>query len=130
MVPALGLGTSTVTLSVSSSTIGSSANYAEVLENPDTISKNVLARGLDSGTAFNILSIDIADVDVGDNIGARLQTDQAEADKRIAQAAAEGGGSAGLHAPSSNTASAGSKIPEARLFISFTPFRGSVRFDH
>ena len=72
------------------STIGSSSNYAEVLENPDTISKNVLARGLDSGTAFNILSIDIADVDVGTNIGATLMTEQAEADKQVAQARAEG----------------------------------------
>jgi uncharacterized protein YqfA (UPF0365 family) len=72
------------------STIGSSTNYAEVLENPDTISKNVLARGLDSGTAFNILSIDIADIDVGTNIGAKLMTEQAEADKQVAQARAEG----------------------------------------
>ncbi|MEM8606386.1 MAG: flotillin-like protein FloA [Myxococcota bacterium] len=72
------------------STIGSSENYAEVLENPDSISKNVLARGLDSGTAFNILSIDIADVDVGTNIGAKLMTEQAEADKQVAQARAEG----------------------------------------
>lgn len=70
-------------------TIGSSATYKDVLENPDRISKNVLARGLDAGTAFEILSIDIADVDVGDNIGARLQADQAEADKRVAQARAE-----------------------------------------
>jgi uncharacterized protein YqfA (UPF0365 family) len=60
-----------------------------VLENPDNISKTVLAKGLDAGTAFEILSIDIADVDVGKNIGAELQTDQAEADKRIAQAKAE-----------------------------------------
>jgi uncharacterized protein YqfA (UPF0365 family) len=60
-----------------------------VLENPDLISKTVLAKGLDAGTAFEILSIDIADVDVGKNIGAELQTDQAEADKRIAQAKAE-----------------------------------------
>jgi uncharacterized protein YqfA (UPF0365 family) len=60
-----------------------------VLENPDAISKTVLAKGLDAGTAFEILSIDIADVDVGKNIGAELQTDQAEADKRIAQARAE-----------------------------------------
>jgi uncharacterized protein YqfA (UPF0365 family) len=60
-----------------------------VLENPDMISKRVLQKGLDSGTAFEILSIDIADVDVGDNIGARLQADQAEADKRVAQARAE-----------------------------------------
>jgi uncharacterized protein YqfA (UPF0365 family) len=72
------------------STIGSAATYAEVLENPDAISKNVLARGLDSGTAFNILSIDIADVDVGTNIGAKLMTEQAEADKQVAQARAEG----------------------------------------
>jgi uncharacterized protein YqfA (UPF0365 family) len=60
-----------------------------VLENPDRISKTVLAKGLDSGTAFEILSIDIADVDVGENIGAKLQTEQAEADKRVAQAKAE-----------------------------------------
>ena len=72
------------------STIGSAMTYAEVLENPDAISKNVLARGLDSGTAFNILSIDIADVDVGTNIGAKLMTEQAEADKQVAQARAEG----------------------------------------
>ncbi|MDX1438390.1 MAG: flotillin-like protein FloA [Rubricoccaceae bacterium] len=71
------------------STIGSSATHAEVLENPDNISKTVLAKGLDSGTAFEILSIDIADVDVGENIGAKLQTDQAEADLRVARAKAE-----------------------------------------
>jgi uncharacterized protein YqfA (UPF0365 family) len=71
------------------STLGSAASHAAVLENPDAISKTVLAKGLDSGTAFEILSIDIADVDVGKNIGAELQTDQAEADKRIAQAKAE-----------------------------------------
>jgi uncharacterized protein YqfA (UPF0365 family) len=71
------------------SSIGSSETHKEVLENPDLISKAVLAKGLDSGTAFEILSIDIADVDVGRNIGAQLQTDQAEADKRIAQAKAE-----------------------------------------
>jgi uncharacterized protein YqfA (UPF0365 family) len=71
------------------SSIGSSENHKIVLENPDTISKTVLNRGLDSGTAFEILSIDIADVDVGKNIGAILQTDQAEADKRVAQARAE-----------------------------------------
>ncbi|MBN2450773.1 MAG: flotillin-like protein FloA [Lentisphaeria bacterium] len=70
-------------------TIGSSMSYASVLENPDLISKRVLDKGLDSGTAFEILSIDIADVDVGDNIGARLQADQAEADMRVAQARAE-----------------------------------------
>jgi len=71
------------------STIGSSASHKAVLENPDGISKTVLAKGLDAGTAYEILSIDIADVDVGKNIGAELQTDQAEADKRIAQAKAE-----------------------------------------
>lgn len=71
------------------STIGSSETHKDVLENPDRISKGVLAKGLDAGTAFEILSIDIADVDIGDNIGARLQADQAEADKRVAQAAAE-----------------------------------------
>lgn len=70
-------------------TIGSSQSYKSVLENPDLISKRVLEKGLDSGTAFEILSIDIADVDIGDNIGARLQADQAEADKRVAQAKAE-----------------------------------------
>lgn len=71
------------------SSIGSANTHKDVLENPDQISKLVLERGLDSGTAFEILSIDIADVDVGRNIGAELQTDQAEADKRIAQAKAE-----------------------------------------
>jgi uncharacterized protein YqfA (UPF0365 family) len=71
------------------STIGSSENHKDVLENPDRISQTVLNKGLDAGTAFEILSIDIADVDVGKNIGAQLQTDQAEADKRIAQAKAE-----------------------------------------
>lgn len=70
-------------------TVGSSKTHKEVLENPDNISKNVLAKGLDSGTAFEILSIDIADVDVGRNIGAALQADQAETDKKIAQAKAE-----------------------------------------
>lgn len=70
-------------------TVGSSDNHSKVLENPDYISKTVLDKGLDSGTAFEILSIDIADVDVGRNIGAALMTDQAEADKRIAQARAE-----------------------------------------
>ncbi len=69
--------------------VGSSTSHKDVLENPDSISKVVLSKGLDSGTAFEILSIDIADVDVGRNIGATLQTDQAEADKRIAQAKAE-----------------------------------------
>ncbi|MGF7185490.1 uncharacterized protein YqfA (UPF0365 family) [Desulfitispora alkaliphila] len=71
------------------STVGSSKSHKAVLENPDYISKTVLDKGLDSGTAFEILSIDIADVDVGRNIGASLQTDQADADKRIAQAKAE-----------------------------------------
>ncbi len=71
------------------STIGSADTHASVLEHPDNISKTVLAKGLDSGTAFEILSIDIADVDVGENIGAKLQTDQAEADLRVARARAE-----------------------------------------
>lgn len=70
-------------------TIGSADTHKNVLENPDSISKTVLSKGLDAGTAFEILSIDIADVDVGKNIGAELQTDQAEADKKIAQAKAE-----------------------------------------
>lgn len=69
-------------------TVGSAASYKAVLENPDSISKVVLEKGLDSGTAYEILSIDIADVDVARNIGARLQTDQAEADKKIAEAKA------------------------------------------
>lgn len=69
--------------------VGSARDHSLVLENPDEISKTVLSKGLDAGTAFEILSIDIADVDVGRNIGARLQTDQAEADKQIAQAKAE-----------------------------------------
>jgi uncharacterized protein YqfA (UPF0365 family) len=71
------------------SAIGSAITYSEVLENPDNISKAVLDKGLDAGTAFEILSIDIADLDVGKNIGARLQADQAEADLRVAQARAE-----------------------------------------
>ncbi|TWT09092.1 flotillin-like protein FloA [Planomicrobium sp. CPCC 101079] len=71
------------------STLGSSTNHKKVLENPDLISQTVLGKGLDSGTAFEILSIDIADVDIGKNIGAELQTEQAEADKKIAQAKAE-----------------------------------------
>ncbi len=70
-------------------TVGSSSSHKDVLENPDMISRTVLDKGLDAGTAFEILSIDIADVDVGKNIGAHLQTEQAEADKRIAQAKAE-----------------------------------------
>jgi uncharacterized protein YqfA (UPF0365 family) len=72
------------------SAIGSSDSHTEVLENPDRISKAVLARRLDSQTAFEIVSIDIADIDVGENIGARLQADQAEADTRVARARAEG----------------------------------------
>ena len=71
------------------STIGSSEHHTDVLENPDLISRTVLSKGLDAGTAFEILSIDIMDVDIGKNIGAILQTDQAEADKKIAQAKAE-----------------------------------------
>ena len=71
------------------STIGSQRDHKKVLENPDMISQTVLGKGLDSGTAFEILSIDIADVDIGKNIGAELQTEQAEADKKIAQAKAE-----------------------------------------
>ncbi|MED4016486.1 MULTISPECIES: flotillin-like protein FloA [Sutcliffiella] len=71
------------------STIGSSHDHKKVLENPDLISQTVLSKGLDAGTAFEILSIDIADIDIGKNIGAELQTDQAEADKKIAQAKAE-----------------------------------------
>ncbi|RXI99400.1 UPF0365 family protein [Anaerobacillus alkaliphilus] len=71
------------------STIGSAGSHKKVLENPDLISQTVLAKGLDAGTAFEILSIDIADIDIGKNIGAELQTDQAEADKKIAQAKAE-----------------------------------------
>ncbi len=69
--------------------IGSASSYKEVLENPDRISKTVLQKGLDSGTAFEILSVDIADIDIGDNVGAKLQSEQAEADKVVAQAKAE-----------------------------------------
>jgi uncharacterized protein YqfA (UPF0365 family) len=69
--------------------IGSAVSYKDVLENPDRISKVVLQKGLDSGTAFEILSVDIADVDIGDNVGAKLQAEQAEADKVVAQAKAE-----------------------------------------
>ena len=70
-------------------TIGSADNHKMVLENPDMISKKVLEKGLDSGTAYAILSIDIADIDIGENIGAKLQTDQAEADLKVANAKAE-----------------------------------------
>lgn len=87
-----GAGESTILARVGEgvvSTIGSAKSYEEVLENPDRISKSVLSRGLDAGTAFEILSVDIADVDVGANVGAKLQTEQAEADKQVAQAKAE-----------------------------------------
>lgn len=87
-----GAGEATVLARVAEgivTTVGTSFSHKEVLENPDAISKTVLAKGLDAGTAFEILSIDIADVDVGRNIGAQLQTLQAEADKKIAQAKAE-----------------------------------------
>ena len=78
-----------MTSSLLRTSIGSAADYKAVLENPDGISQRVLEKGLDAGTAFEILSIDIADVDVGTNVGAALQADQAEADKNIAQAKAE-----------------------------------------
>src|SRR5690606_10793019 len=78
-IPVEGIGTS----------IGSAGDHSDVVENPDHISKAVLAKGLDANTAFEILSIDIADIDVGDNIGAKLQAEQAEADKKRAQAEAE-----------------------------------------
>ena len=87
-----GAGEATVLARVGegiATTVGSSHDHRDVLANPDHISRTVLGKGLDAGTAFEILSIDIADVDVGRNIGAELQTDQAEADKRIAQAKAE-----------------------------------------
>jgi len=87
-----GAGEETITARVGEgivTTIGSSETHKEVLENPDSISRTVLNKGLDAGTAYEILSIDIADVDVGRNIGAQLQMDQAEADRRIAQAKAE-----------------------------------------
>ena len=87
-----------------------------VLENPDNISKTVLAKGLDSGTAFDILSIDIADVDVGENIGAKLQTDQAEADLRVARAKAEerrAAAVAGEQEQRANLVAAEAEIPQA-----------------
>ncbi len=87
-----GAGESTILARIGEgivTTVGSSVSHKEVLENPDNISKLVLSKGLDSGTAFEILSIDIADIDVGRNIGAHLQSLQAEADKNIAQAKAE-----------------------------------------
>lgn len=97
-------------------TVGSSASHAEVLENPDNISQTVLLKGLDSGTAFEILSIDIADVDVGRNVGAELQRDQAEADKNIAQAKAEERRAQAIALEQENRAKvveAEAKIPEA-----------------
>lgn len=87
-----GAGESTVLARIGEgivTTVGSATTHSEVLENPDNISKLVLAKGLDSGTAFEIISIDIADVDIGRNIGANLQSLQAEADNKIAQARAE-----------------------------------------
>lgn len=87
-----GAGEETITARVGEgvvTTVGSAVSHKELLENPDRISRTVLDKGLDSGTAYEILSIDIADIDVGRNIGAQLQMDQAEADKRIAQAKAE-----------------------------------------
>ena len=92
------------------STIGSAVSYEAVLENPDMISKSVLSRGLDAGTAFEILSVDIADVDVGANIGAKLQTEQAEADKQVAQARAEARRALAVAVEQENTA----KIAEMR----------------
>ena len=98
------------------STIGSAGTHAEVLENPDNISKTVLTKGLDSGTAFEILSIDIADVDVGENIGAKLQTDQAEADLQVARARAEERRAAAVAAEQeqrANLVAAEAEIPKA-----------------
>ena len=98
------------------STIGSADTHAAVLENPDNISKTVLAKGLDSGTAFEILSIDIADVDVGENIGAKLQTDQAEADLQVARARAEERRAAAVAAEQeqrANLVAAEAEIPKA-----------------
>jgi len=95
------------------STIGSADSYERVLENPDMISKAVLARGLDAGTAFEILSVDIADVDVGANIGAKLQTEQAEADKQVAQAKAEARRAMAVAQEQENTA----KIAEMKAML-------------
>lgn len=97
-------------------TVGSSHSHSEVLENPDLISKTVLEKGLDSGTAFEILSIDIADIDIGRNVGAQLQLQQAEADKNIAQAKAEERRSQAIALEQENRAKvvdAESRIPEA-----------------
>ena len=102
------------------STIGSSKSHKDVLENPDSISKVVLQKGLDSGTAFEILSIDIADVDVGTNIGAILQTDQAEADLKVARAKAEERGAAAVAAEQENIAEIArmrSKVIEAEAEV-------------
>ncbi len=102
------------------STIGSSASHKNVLENPDSISKVVLQKGLDSGTAFEILSIDIADVDVGTNIGAILQTDQAEADLKVARAKAEERRAAAVAAEQENKAEIArmrSKVIEAEAEV-------------
>jgi uncharacterized protein YqfA (UPF0365 family) len=95
------------------SAIGSADSHKNVLENPDRISKAVMARGLDAGTAYEILSIDIADVDVGENIGAKLQLDQAEADKKVAQALAEKRRSMAVALEQENKA----KIEENRAFV-------------
>jgi uncharacterized protein YqfA (UPF0365 family) len=97
------------------STIGSSLTHKEVLENPDKISKSVLAKGLDSGTAFEILSIDIADVDIGQNIGAILQTDQAEADLKVARAKAEERRAAAVATEQENVAEAEVAKQRARV---------------
>jgi uncharacterized protein YqfA (UPF0365 family) len=102
------------------STIGASDSHKHVLENPDRISKSVLAKGLDSGTAFEILSIDIADVDVGTNIGAKLQTDQAEADLKIARAKAEERRAAAVASEQENIASVAAmraKVVEAEAEV-------------
>ena len=95
------------------SAIGSAHSYKAVLENPDEISKSVLAKGLDAGTAYSILSIDIADVDVGKNIGAELETDQAEADKKVAQAKAESRRAMAVAAEQENNA----KVAEMRARV-------------
>ena len=95
------------------SAIGSAESHKQVLENPDRISKAVMARGLDAGTAYEILSIDIADIDVGENIGAKLQEDQAEADKKVAQAKAEERRAMAIAEEQENTA----KIEENRAIV-------------
>ena len=95
------------------SAIGSAKSYKAVLENPDEISKSVLTKGLDSGTAYSILSIDIADVEVGNNIGAQLEADQAEADKKVAQAKAESRRAMAVAAEQENNA----KVAEMRARV-------------